>query len=945
MGVERQQSIRLPPTLPPNVAVDMTFRSRSFSIVKTALPPLPPNGNSTVAAEEKLDDEVKAEPEMELQEAVAEEVKEVRMEIPDLQDLVKPEDERTELNGLKSDTPAPTCIHGVDLGTSLIDQFKGSNPKILKPLQFRVVEFPNAKVPPKRIPVDSTESLQFARMGSMKQYAMSSKDEDMNPAREARRRICEVQQLLEVMWETNYMARQKISIPQTKSHPVALLDINLALERPPLKTMEIEPASELNSSLPPICPLPGIGIDVLRRQIWCPPEAAIPFVPGQEVSKRRLFSASKIWKDTSARTKMQLSAIQTGSKEKERDSKKAMDILQKEVADNSAATADSAVLLADKPPLEKSSSSASIGKRKRKRYITSARFSRPPVVMRQFSAIRGLDVPKSSKPKVGVYVKTESGRVNYVPQKHSHRLQPPVPKKVGRSMSDIMTEMNSVLNNLVFVQPDTFDGNLDNRRSKRNQNGGSNQRMEMPSRHRTRVPRYTELQRKRRKEDSTDPTPNPGSHDDNSDVAANATKPPKKVSVSHKQSKKLRHQARTDYDYYHLHKEDYCEPLHMNEVELARPPQSTKHLTMRTGNVVEYTTDGWADMHEITTPERSKLFYVQSDQVTIRPATTPCTPLEHEDPFFIFSRRAFTPHGTRRPDKTPSRLAMASSGTDPGWRPNTTIVQPHPEKPGTHSKESEPIIELGGDGFGLSGAHLRVMDQAEVLPPPPTRRREVAKIIEAVDKKYAKKRKTYQPKPRHAVLRSKGLMEPTEFEETVKAPKRVSTAVKIDYLTQKREQSKEKQLRRQQKKTPPRGSDANGNAGGGDAASKASLDHSDGRESQLSDRSKDSEKDSSHTSGRDSGRAGARGRRGTETRVGFGALRGDGHGEDSHGDHAGEETVWSGAMATWTGGNGERKDGKRRRRSDFRGVVEQAKDQEVAEPPKVTPPEQKIKFI
>ncbi|KAJ3215604.1 hypothetical protein HDU67_000202 [Dinochytrium kinnereticum] len=757
-------STRLPPALPPGVVVDKTFRKRSSSVIKSSLPPIGPDlamppSTTIIPAEDRgmfvmeepvvepIDVSSEMNPAMEMNAPAAlekslltepqyhetppspspfNESASHRHQTPIIPTPQPPAvtiaelEETTRIH--QAATPAPTCLFPETKSQALgiqANNARGACARILKPLQTRVVEFPESKpsrqaVYVKRIDISHMESKNTAKI-----IVPDAKVSALLDRTEAIRRSSEAKHLLNVMWETRQHHTPVFFMSQQKQQPVSLLDINRAL---PQKFPIISAGGDGDRiKLPQLEPLPGIGMDVLRRQIWCPSkedlDGRLERKEESTAGTRRLFSASKIWK-TSLDRRNHVPII----KSEESIATIIDEIIPAETDEPLPApqAADSSSEWIDLDP------PSHYLRKRRRRLFPAANERRRLVPTRPFSAIQNVATPTPTvKPKL--WPKLPVGA----------RPQPPIPKRIGRSLPNIMAEMNEVLNNLMFVQPEPVTCVEEQR--KREKNAGNTRTALMSrGRYRTRVPRCKSAGR------PEDTFENGGKRPDKEEVRKEPADD--QDEKSHKvDPRKLLQKARNDYDFYHLHKEDYFESLHMNEVELARPPPNTTRLIKRNAHLVTYTTDGWADLHEISTPERSKLLYVHSDHVTIRPATSPAT----------------TQHNRHN-------LHTRTSTPGPTYR------------------------EAGEAALELSGANVRIREMVEVLPPPPSRRREVVNVLAVVDKKTRKRRVPYNPNPRHAILRSRGIMSPRAFSSTRRMSRR-KTVVVIDYLSMRKARSREKE--------------------------------------------------------------------------------------------------------------------------------------------------------
>ncbi|KAI8609840.1 hypothetical protein BC830DRAFT_1148647 [Chytriomyces sp. MP71] len=112
------------------------------------------------------------------------------------------------------------------------------------------------------------------------------------------------------------------------------------------------------------------------------------------------------------------------------------------------------------------------------------------------------------------------------------RPQPPIPKKMGKSIEEIMADMNSALNNLFFYPSVHLDSG-----KQKSTTFCVNDTNKSGTRRHSKKLRYI---------------------------------PPEHDSQSLSKHGKLLNRARTDYNYFHLKKEDYFEPLCTQKIEVAQ---------------------------------------------------------------------------------------------------------------------------------------------------------------------------------------------------------------------------------------------------------------------------------------------------------------------------------------------------------------------------------------
>ncbi|KAI8850640.1 hypothetical protein BC829DRAFT_146385 [Chytridium lagenaria] len=574
-----------PPTLPSHVAVDKTFRNR-ITPSRTSLPPLATEPvsapKSVVSVTETIPDALFDNPELgvDFDQQIVNEVTTVLqqdkcdgfLEPPAAFMAVELQDDFEEPEKFIG-TPAPTCIFPVKVDPLLVGEgSKEALSKVLKPLVVRNVEFPGAKPARGAVPVKKVEStpLHTTDLQKTSQQRLAAEEKhthDLYDAFQAKKRYKEAKQLIQVMWESRQ--RRDVSFLIPTQHPVALLDINMALN-PPRKFIarpvissaggarsRLEAHSGSNAiGLSSLDPLPGIGADALRRQIWCPSKEDLSGTRsitsregGEKGATRRLFSASRIWKNVSDRMQRHVieSATSIENTRKESDNKPTVDdwtdVHAGLVQSQGKGVEHSPQPISKPTSVHSITSLAILPHRRRRRLIHSEK--RHPLLVRTFSAMRAISAPKSSKPKVTAYVNTQSG-VRYVSLKRNRRPQPPIPKHVGKGLPEIMAEMNEVLNNLMFVHPE--QGKMMVQREKvEGEEEEEKKGLKLRWRRRTRVPRCKDSEIEPVPKEDSDGVDEVQQDVGNSEFVEKAEKGPK-VEKSGIAKKKMVQQARTDYD-------------------------------------------------------------------------------------------------------------------------------------------------------------------------------------------------------------------------------------------------------------------------------------------------------------------------------------------------------------------------------------------------------------
>ncbi|KAJ3329500.1 hypothetical protein HDU76_007788 [Blyttiomyces sp. JEL0837] len=235
---------------------------------------------------------------------------------------------------------------------------------------------------------------------------------------------------------------------------------------------------------------------------------------------------------------------------------------------------------------------------RRRRRLLSSRRRR--VSGRAFSALQFLRAPRPKFPYISPFVSD----INLIKQ---HRPQPDFPPFIGKTIEQIMDEMNLALNNLSFSQY-AYGPSEQHARTTRyvetDFEGNQQHQNENQERRHVRNLRYSHLDEENNK-------------------------------FRTKRKKKLKERARVDYNYYHLHKEDYCDPIRVPKVNVSKTDPPPRPFAAPI--IIACSSDGWVDISD-NAFGREELF------------TTP-SPVKHR-----------IPHTSTQRDKTAQDRHLAPPG-------------------------------------------------------------------------------------------------------------------------------------------------------------------------------------------------------------------------------------------------------------------------------------------
>jgi hypothetical protein len=193
----------------------------------------------------------------------------------------------------------------------------------------------------------------------------------------------------------------------------------------------------------------------------------------------------------------------------------------------------------------------------------------PTLHLRPISAIEDLPPTKLTLPHIVPYDNSEE-----VALSRQQRPQPAFPKHAGRSLKAIVQEMNDVLNNLSFLQPmvvELHEGTQNKVIGAGHDGEGGNHQHQRGVRHHVRLARFKPRRKHGRK-----------------------TRLDKVRDDYNVSTRNMVYNLITDYEmffqYYHLHKEDYMDPLLPHEITICRP-SSKPFETM--GNNLSLSNNWW----------------------------------------------------------------------------------------------------------------------------------------------------------------------------------------------------------------------------------------------------------------------------------------------------------------------------------------------------------------